>query len=79
MRAFVPAMLDAFANPSRQPSTPAQSCNSDPQPTAPIGLAVGALRWLPKPSAVAALAGVIAGARLAPGSLLLRKVFSAGG
>lgn len=75
MRAFIPAMLDAFANPSGQRSTTAQSCKSDPQPSAPIGLAVQALRWLPKPSAVAALAGAIAGARLAPGSLLLRKVF----
>lgn len=64
MAAFVPAMLDAFTNSSSQPRIPAGECESDPQRSTPVGIVVEALRWLPKPSAIAALAAVVAAARL---------------
>jgi protease I len=52
MAAFVPAMLDTFATaPGELTTTPAQA--SDPQRTAPPQVAVAALRWSPRPSAVA--------------------------
>jgi protease I len=57
MAAFVPAMLDAFDAKTR-PTTSGVQRESDPQLSAPPGVAVAALRWLPKPSAVAALGGV---------------------
>ena len=59
MAAFIPAMLNAFdAKTSPQPMTSGPQRQSDPQLSAPPGVAVAALRWLPKPSAVAALTGV---------------------
>ncbi|MBV9088645.1 MAG: type 1 glutamine amidotransferase [Mycobacteriaceae bacterium] len=76
MTAFVRAMLDAFANPAPEPSSTPRDRESDPQPSAPVSWAVDALRWLPKPSALAAIAGLIAGARLAPSALLLKKLLS---
>jgi protease I len=70
LRSFVPAMLDAFAEPSGQmltgriPRTPS-TAGSDPALDKPVGWAVAALRWSPKPSA-AALAGVAAAVLAAP-------------
>jgi protease I len=55
MAAFVPGMIDAFASPSSSPATTAAGRESDRQLDAPLGWAIGALRWTPKPSAVAAL------------------------
>ncbi|MGH3788955.1 MAG: DJ-1/PfpI family protein [Pseudonocardiaceae bacterium] len=58
MAAFVPAMLDAFAKTSPEPRMAAPDRESDPQRSAPPGLAVAALRWLPKPSAATAVVGI---------------------
>jgi protease I len=57
MAAFVRGMLDAFAgaSPDRAPAAPRRE--SDRQLDAPLGWALGALRWSPKPSAVA-VAGI---------------------
>jgi protease I len=55
MAAFVPAMLDAFATTSPEPSTTAPGHASDPQRNAPPGVVVAALRWSPKPSTTAAV------------------------
>lgn len=65
LRAFVPAMLDAFAEPAKSLQAVANPVNSDPALDTPIGWAVAALRWSPKPSA-AALAGAAAAALAAP-------------
>jgi protease I len=66
MRAFVPAMLDAFSQPTSQPlSTVSGHCSSDQPRDKPLGWAVAALRWSPKPSA-AALTGVAAAALVPP-------------
>jgi protease I len=62
MTSFIPAILDHFANTA--PEAPAQE--SDPQLNSPVGWAVAALRWAPKPSIPGALAGLMAGARLSP-------------
>ena len=65
MAAFVPAMIDAFADPSQRPATSAPR-QSDPQREAPVGWSLAALRWTPKPSAVAVVSiGVAAAARRA--------------
>jgi protease I len=63
LRAFVPAMLDAFAAGATHLQTVPTPGASDPALDRPIGWAVAALRWSPKPSA-AALVGA-AGAALA--------------
>jgi protease I len=55
MAAFVPGMIDAFAEPSREPATSAPRRESDPQLDAPVGWSLAALRWSPKPSAVAVM------------------------
>jgi protease I len=66
MAAFVPGMLDAFAKPSPEPATTAPRHESDRQPDAPPGWAIGALRWSPKPSAAAVVAiGLAAAAQRA--------------
>ncbi|WP_406815053.1 type 1 glutamine amidotransferase domain-containing protein [Mycobacterium sp. M23085] len=65
MRAFVPAMLDIFAEPTSQVQTVANRNGSDPQQDRPLSWAVAALRWSPKPSA-AALTGVAAAALSPP-------------
>ncbi len=54
MAAFVPAMLDAFAQTSPEPTT-APGRESDAQRNAPPDVAVAALRWSPKPSVIAAV------------------------
>ncbi|RBY81075.1 type 1 glutamine amidotransferase [Blastococcus sp. TF02-09] len=65
MAAFVPGILDAFAATSPQPVRTATRRESDRQPDKPVGWAIGALRWSPKPSAVA-----VAGVGLAAAALL---------
>jgi len=57
MAAFIPAMLDVFANPHRDAEPTAAGQPSDPRRDAPPSVAVAALRWSPKPSIVA-VAGV---------------------
>ena len=64
MRAFVPAMIDIFAEPTSQLQTVPDRAGSDPPLDKPLGWAMAALRWSPKPSA-AVLTGVAAAA-LAP-------------
>ncbi len=64
MAAFVPAMLEAFTETSPQPARTTADDESDPQRDAPPGLAVTALRWFPKPSAIAVVGiGLVAAAR----------------
>lgn len=65
LRAFVPAMLDIFAEPTSQLESASDHESSDPPRDKPLGWAVAALRLLPKPSA-AALAGVAAAAMAPP-------------
>ncbi len=63
MAAFVPAMLEAFTETSPQPARTTADEESDPQRDAPPGLAVTALRWSPKPSAIAVVGiGLVAAA-----------------
>lgn len=65
LRAFVPAMLDVFAEPANQLRTVENHAGSDPALDNPVGWAVAALRWSPKPSA-AALTSVAAAALATP-------------
>ena len=53
MAAFVPGMIDAFAATPPGPVTAPPPRGSDQQPDAPVGWALAALRWSPKPSAAA--------------------------
>ncbi len=62
MRAFIPAMLDVFANPHREAEAAASGQPSDPQRDAPPSVAVAALRWSPKPSIVAVTGVALAAA-----------------
>jgi protease I len=66
MTAFVPAIIDHFAPTAREPQTVAANQISDPQLSSPVGWAVAALRWSPKPSIPLAVASLIAGTRLSP-------------
>jgi protease I len=75
MTSFVPAIIDHFAGTAPQLQAAAAGQGSDPQLNSPVGWAVAALRWSPKPSVPGILAGLMAGARLSPKSPL-RKVFS---
>ncbi|WP_413467276.1 type 1 glutamine amidotransferase domain-containing protein [Mycolicibacterium sp. 120270] len=65
LRAFVPAMLDIFEDPTSQQQTVPDHDGSDPALEKPVGWAMAALRWSPKPSA-AALAVVTAAALASP-------------
>src|SRR3954451_15901417 len=66
LAAFVPGMIDAFAETSRAPATSAPRRESDRQREAPVGWSMAALRWSPKPSAVAVVSiGFAAAARRA--------------
>ncbi|WP_301146526.1 type 1 glutamine amidotransferase domain-containing protein [Mycobacterium simiae] len=65
MRAFLPAILDVFADSTDQSPTVTNHNGSDPQLDTPLGWAVAALRWSPKPSA-AALASAAAAALASP-------------
>jgi protease I len=56
MAAFVRGMLDAFDASSPRRAAGAPRRESDRQPDAPVGWAIGALRWSPKPSAAAVVA-----------------------
>jgi protease I len=53
LTAFVRGTLDAFAGTSPEPAMTAPRRESDRQRDAPLGWAIAALRWSPKPSAVA--------------------------
>ncbi len=53
MAAFIPGIIDAFAETSPGPATSAPRRESDRQREAPVGWSMAALRWSPKPSAVA--------------------------
>lgn len=64
MTAFVPAILDHFAQAPSDLRTAAADEFSDAQLDSPVGWAVAALRWSPKPSIPATLARLMAGARL---------------
>src|SRR4051794_22212767 len=64
MASFVPAILDHFAHTVVEPRDEAASGPSDPQLSSPVGWAVAALHWSPKPSIPVALAGLMVGARL---------------
>ena len=75
MTSFVPAIIDHFANTAPEAPAAAPAQVSDPQLNSPVGWAIAALRWAPKPSIPGALAGLMAGARLSPKSPLV-KVFS---
>ncbi|WP_029431865.1 type 1 glutamine amidotransferase domain-containing protein [Blastococcus sp. URHD0036] len=68
MAAFLPGILDAFAGSSPAPAATALRRVSDRQPDAPVGWALGALRWFPKPSAVA-----VAGIGLAAAAQRVRR------
>src|SRR3954468_686411 len=65
MRAFLPATLDIFAESSNPSQTVTNHNGSDPQLNKPLGWAVAALHWSPKPSA-AALTSVAAAALASP-------------
>jgi protease I len=65
MKAFLSAMLDIFAEPKKQSQTVTDHNGSDPQLDKPLGWAVAALHWSPKPSA-AALTSVAAAALASP-------------
>jgi protease I len=65
MRAFLPATLDIFADSTNQSQTVTNHNGSDPQLDKPLGWAVAALHWSPKPSA-AALTSVAAAALASP-------------
>jgi protease I len=75
MTSFVPRIIDHFAASVAGPRAVATGRVSDPQLESPVGWAVAALRWSPKPSVPGAVVGLIAGARLAP-SCRRGKVFS---
>jgi protease I len=75
MTSFIPAILNHFENTAAEAPAAAPGQVSDPQLNSPVGWAVAALRWSPKPSIPVALAGLMAGARLSP-KTPLRKVFS---
>ena len=65
MRAFVPAMLDIFSQPKSQlQQTVSNNADSDRPLDKPLGWAMAALRWSPKPSAAALTS--VAAAALAP-------------
>jgi protease I len=72
MAAFIPAIVEHFAGAASHSPTAIPGQVSDAQLNAPVGWAVAALRWSPKPSTPAALAGLVAGARLSPTSPLRR-------
>jgi protease I len=57
LAAFVPAMLDAFANGPLDATTAGSAPGSDPQRSSPPDLVTAATRWSPRPSTLA-LAGV---------------------
>jgi protease I len=75
MTSFIPAIIDHFTDASSEPKAAAPGQVSDPQTNSPVGWAVAALHWSPKPSIPGALAGLMAGARLSP-KLPMPKVFS---
>src|SRR3954469_13179417 len=55
MTAFIPAIIDQFGNTTAQAPAAAPDQASDPQLNSPVGWAVSALRWSPKPSIPSAL------------------------
>src|SRR3954452_19852067 len=75
MTSFIPAILDHFENAAAEVPAAAPGQVSDPQLDAPVGWAVAALRWSPKPSIPGVLAGLMIGAQLST-KASPRKVFS---
>jgi protease I len=64
MTSFIPAILDHFAGTAAEEPAAAPGKVSDPQLNSPVGWAIAALRWSPKPSIPSVLAGLLVGARL---------------
>ena len=64
MTSFIPAILDHFENTPAEATAAAPGQMSDPQLNSPVGWAVNALRWSPKPSIPGFLVGLLVGARL---------------
>jgi len=64
MTSFIPAILDHFENAAAEVPAAAPGQVSDPQLDSPVGWAVAALRWSPKPSVPGVLAGLVVGAGL---------------
>jgi protease I len=75
MTSFVPAVLDHFDDTAPEAPAAAPGQASDRQLNSPVGWAVAALRWSPKPSVPGVLAGLMVGARLSARSRP-RGVFS---
>jgi protease I len=64
MAAFIRGMLDAFAEISPRPATTTRRRESDRQRDTPVGWAVAAMRWSPKPTTAAVVGiGVAAAAQ----------------
>ena len=61
MTSFIPAILDHFENTEAEAPAAAPGQMSDPQLNSPVGWAVAALRWSPKPSLPGVLAGLAVG------------------
>lgn len=75
MAAFIRGMLAAFEGASQEPASTAPGRHSDGQRDAPIGWAVAALRWSPKPSAAAvASIGAVVVAHRAWQSWVLKRI-----
>jgi len=64
MTSFVPAILDHFEEAAQQAPAAETGQVSDPQLNAPVGWAVAALRWSPKPSLPGVVGGLLVGAGL---------------
>ena len=50
LNAFIPGMIDLFAERAPIGNNEHQRTASSPQPTEPPELVIGAMKWLPKPS-----------------------------
>ena len=64
LAAFVPAMLRLFEGSPADSATVTAGAGSDPQRDMPPALAVGALRWIPKPSLAAVAVTALAAAAM---------------
>jgi len=75
MTSFIPAILDHFSTTAVEAPPAAPGQVSDRQLDAPVGWAVAAMRWSPKPSLPGVLLGLMVGARLS-GKRPSRRLFS---